>query len=153
MKRLAGLLAVLILAACSAGGEDAAFRKAIREASAEAKDAFEDFWARYEAPAENEYDFRIKIDIPGEALSADEGGGLWVEDVVRSEAGFTARAAAVAGTVSEGDRVSFVEADIRDWSFVRGEELIGHYTTRVMLPRLPPDQADALKSMFGENPD
>lgn len=153
MKRLAGWLAVLILAACSAGGEDFAFRKAIRAASAEAQAQFETFWAHYEAPAENEYDFRIKIDLQGEAPPTDEGGGLWVEDVVRTEAGFAARAASVAGTVSEGDAVSFVQADIRDWSFVRGEELIGHYTTRVLLPRLPPDQADALKSMFGENPD
>jgi uncharacterized protein YegJ (DUF2314 family) len=153
MRFVAGFLAVLFLAACSGGGEEAAFRKAMAEATAQAQARFDAFWASHEAPAENEYDFRVKIDRSVEAPLTVEGGGLWVEDVAPVENGFTGRASAAAGTIAEGDPVSFTRKDVRDWSFVRGEELIGHYTTRVLLPKLPPEQAEALKSMFGENPE
>ena len=152
MKRLAGCLLALLLVACSGGGEDAAFRKAMIVASEQAQARFEEFWAHYSAPAENEYDFRIKIDVPGEVEPTVEGGGLWVEEVIPVEAGYSGLAAAATGTIGEGEPVTFAARDIRDWSFVRGEQLLGHYTTRVMLPRLPPEQADALKSMFAENP-
>lgn len=153
MRWSAGFLALILLAACSGGGEDAAFRKAMTKASEQAQARFDDFWARYTAPAENEYDFRIKIDLAGEVPPVVEGGGLWVEAIVPLEAGYSARASAAAGQIGEGEPVTFAARDVRDWSFVRGEELIGHYTTRVMLPRLPPEQAEALKSMFGENPE
>ena len=56
------------------------------------------------------------------------------------------------GDLREGAIVEFDESQIVDWTFLRGEEAIGHYTTRVMLPRLPADQAEGLRSMFGENP-
>lgn len=153
MRWIAGFLALVLLAACSGGGEDAAFRKAMKAATEEAQARFDAFWASYQAPAENEYDFRIKIDLPGEAPPTEEGGGLWVEDVTLLDAGYSGLASAPAGAVGAGEPVSFTRKDIRDWSFIRGEQLIGHYTTRVLLPKLPRDQAEALKSMFGENPE
>lgn len=153
MKRLAGFLAALLLAACSGGGEEAAFHKAMTEASEQAQARFDDFWVRYRAPGENEYDFRVKIDVPGEIAPTAEGGGLWVEEIIEVEAGYSGLASAAAGSIAEGEPVTFAARDIRDWSFVSGEELVGHYTTRVLLPRLPPEQAEALKSMFAENPD
>ena len=153
MKRPAGCLLALLLAACSGGGEDAAFRKAMTEASEQAQARFDEFWARYRAPAEDEYDFRIKIDVPGEIPPTAEGGGLWVEEIVPLEAGYSGLAATAAGRIGEGEPVTFAARDVRDWSFVRGEQLVGHYTTRILLPKLPPEQAEALKSMFAENPE
>jgi len=52
----------------------------------------------------------------------------------------------------KGDVVEFTESAVQDWAFFKGEKLYGHYATRVMLPRLPADQADAMRSMFGANP-
>ena len=48
--------------------------------------------------------------------------------------------------------IDSTERQVLDWAFLRGEELIGHYTTRVMLPRMDAEQAEGLRSMFGENP-
>jgi hypothetical protein len=56
------------------------------------------------------------------------------------------------GDLKEGAIIEFTEKDVVDWAFLRGEELIGHYTTRVSLPRMDPVQAEGLRSMFGENP-
>jgi len=153
MRVIAVLSVALLLAACSGGGEDAAFRKKMLEAISQAQAGFDGFWQHHQTPAENEYDFRVKIDLPGEVPPTAEGGGLWLEEVIQLDDGYSGLASAPAETIGQGDPVSFARKDVRDWSFVRGEELIGHYTTRVMLPRLPPEQADALKSMFGENPE
>jgi uncharacterized protein YegJ (DUF2314 family) len=141
------LLAALALgsAACS-GGEEAAYRRALEQATKEARAQLPFFWEHYRAPLADAYDFRLKVEVE------EASEPVWVEEVAGQPEAFTALVAADAGGLSRGAVVAFAETDIVDWAFVRGEELLGHYTTRVMLPRLPPDQADALRSMFGENP-
>jgi uncharacterized protein YegJ (DUF2314 family) len=56
------------------------------------------------------------------------------------------------GPLKEGAIVEFDEEQVVDWAFLRGEELMGHYTTRVELSRMDAQRAADLRSMFGENP-
>jgi uncharacterized protein YegJ (DUF2314 family) len=80
---------------------------------------------------------------------------VWVENIARSPdkvVGELMVAPQYLGDLKEGAIVEFSEEQVVDWAFLRGEELIGHYTTRISLPRMDPEQAEALRSMFGENP-
>jgi uncharacterized protein YegJ (DUF2314 family) len=40
-----------------------------------------------------------------------------------------------------------------DWAFMRGDRLLGHYTTRVMLPRMDTTQAEWLRPLLSDTPE
>ncbi len=151
-------LSFALLAACSPAADDetareARYQKELEAASAEARAHLDYFWEHQAAPTETEYDFLLKV-----ALTPASGGEehVWVDQVSREGEAITgqlANAPALLEDLKEGDVVTFAEADVTDWAFFSGERLYGHYTTRVMLPRLPAEQAEAMRSMFGENPD
>ena len=68
---------------------------------------------------------------------------IWVSNIQRSGCSFTARLAnepvAMDG-YSLGSEVSFDSSMISDWGINAGEQLLGHYTTRVVISRLPETQ-------------
>ena len=98
--------------------------------------------------------FTLKVALP--RRDGKEGTEeVWVENVARGDSYLDGELMVdpeFLGPLREGAIVEFSEAQVIDWAFLRGEELIGHYTTRVMLPRMPQEQAEGLRSMFGENP-
>ena len=158
MKRLV-LAAGFLVIACSQPvdpehAREAAYQKALSAAATQARAHLSYFWTHEQAPAETEYDFRLKI-----ALRRNDGRSgetqAWVEAIARNGENLSGQLAS--GTpelvgVKKSDVVEFAEPQIVDWAFFSGEKLYGHYTTRVMLPKLPLEQADAMRSMFGENP-
>lgn len=148
------------LSACSApvdpeAAREAAYRQALAAATAEARAHLAYFWVHEQAPAESEYDFRLKVALP----RGDGHPGrveAWVDSAARDGDRLSGQLAADTPElpgVGRGEVVTFAEADILDWAFFSNERLYGHYTTRVMLPKLPPEQADAMRSMFGDNPE
>ena len=158
MKRLflaAGLLGVACSAPVDPGAaREAAYHKALSAAAGQARAHLGYFWMHEQAPSETEYDFRLKV-----MLRRTDGqvGDVqaWVEKPARDGEKLSGQLSA--GTLElrdakAGDAVEFAEPQIVDWAFFSGEKLYGHYTTRVMLPKLPLEQADAMRSMFGENP-
>jgi uncharacterized protein YegJ (DUF2314 family) len=144
------------LSACwSRPDDEAALQRALGEARRDAQRSLPDFWEHWASPSETEFDFRLRVrlaPIPG----ARERVDVWVEEIERGSG--SELSAALAQTLPElaplkrGDRLSFDETMIADWAFFREEELLGHYTTRVLLPRLPTDQAEALRSVLSEHP-
>jgi uncharacterized protein YegJ (DUF2314 family) len=158
MKFIAFTLA-LFAAACSppAGGgpEDARLKSELAAATEAARGKLAYFWEHFEAPEVDEYDFVLKAVLPrGDGEAGEEQ--VWVENIARD-------ADAVYGDLSvtpqfqpglvRGDPVTFPETAILDWAFFRGEELIGHYTTRVLLQIMPPDEAEIMRALFGDNPE
>jgi uncharacterized protein YegJ (DUF2314 family) len=156
MKRLFAILALAVLAACSgAKDEDAQYKADLAHATDQARGKLPYFWQHYDTPEVDEYDFSLKLAIPrkdGQPGNED----AWVENISRREANHYAGDLMVdpkfLGDLKRGAVIEFEDKQILDWAFLRGEELIGHYTTRVMLPHMPAEQAEGLKSMFGENP-
>jgi uncharacterized protein YegJ (DUF2314 family) len=152
------LVALLLLTACSAQDPEAAreakYRKDLAAATKQARAQLAYFWQHREAPEDDEYDFLLKVSFPPKD-GTKEDEQLWVEDLGKSEdiiSGNLSTTPAHQGETKKGDEVTFTEKQIVDWAFFQNEKLLGHYTTRVMLPRLPQDQAEAMSSMFGENP-
>jgi uncharacterized protein YegJ (DUF2314 family) len=159
MRRLAIVLA-LALSACSGGNADspaaieAQFQSDLHVASDHARARLSYFWEHFEAPAPGEYDFALKAALPrqnGEPGKEE----VWVENIARGEDHITGELRVdpkYLGELRKGSIVEFKESDITDWAMFRGQDLIGHYTTRVMLPRMDHDQAEGLRSMLAENP-
>lgn len=153
------VVAALLLAACSGGETDgvaseAKFQKDLAAATEQARARLPWYWEHFEAPEVDEYDFSLKVGLArrdGQPGNED----VWVEKIAKSEDKIVGELMVdpkYLGDLKEGSIVEFQESQILDWAFLRGEGLIGHYTTRVMLPRMDREQADGLRSMFGENP-
>ena len=151
--RIILLAAVLLLAACGES-EEARFKKDLAAATEEARGKLAYYWEHFDAPEIDEYDFSLKVALPRRD-GVDGVEEVWVENIARDDDNVVGELMVdplYLGELREGAIVDFTEAQVVDWAFLRGEELIGHYTTRVSLPRMDPEQAEGLRSMFGENP-
>ena len=152
------LAAAVLAAACSGAADDGSaetkYRKELAAATEQARGKLPYFWEHFEAPEVDEYDFSLKVAFP--RRDGQEGTeDAWVENIARDVATIKGELMVdpkYLGELRGGAIMDFSEKQIVDWSFLRGEELIGHYTTRVMLPTMPEEQAEGLRSMFGENP-
>ncbi len=153
------IAAGLLLSACSGPTDpevarEATYQKSLLAATLAARAHLPFFWTHEQAPTATEYDFRLKVSLPRKDGLPGKAQA-WLDRVARDGAALSGQLAAetpeLAG-LKQGDVVDFTEPQIVDWAFFSGEKLYGHYTTRVMLPKLPLEQADAMRSMFGENP-
>ena len=157
MIRTLLLACFLTLAACSGetGDDDAQYRQDLSAASDRAKAKLSFFWEHFDAPEVDEYDFSLKAAIPrrdGQPGSED----AWLENIARGDDKIVGELTVnprYLGELREGAIVEILPAQIIDWAFMRGDALLGHYTTRVMLPRLDPQQAEWLRPMLAGTPD
>lgn len=155
MRRLlAGVL--LALAACSGGaGDDAQYERDLAAAREQAKASLGFFWQHFSEPAQDEYDFSVKAALPRrDGIPGVEEA--WVENIARSPdkiVGELSVKPRFLGDLPEGAIVELQNDQIVDWSFMRGEKLLGHYTTRVMLPRMDTTQAEWLRPLLSAKPE
>lgn len=167
---MGALAAAMLVAGCgpqktpeqlAAEREDAAFEAAIQAASVQARAKLPYFWehkrAYDAAPTHDaiEYDFMLRV-----AFDRKDGvkgvERIWIEAVGEQGdgrySGFVATPPQHQGPLKRDDRIEFRERQIVDWAFVQGAGLVGHYTTRVELPRMDPEQAGNLRASLKENP-
>jgi uncharacterized protein YegJ (DUF2314 family) len=80
---------------------------------------------------------------------------IWVAPFVRDETGFAGLLANKPAYMpnAAGDLVAFGVDDIRDW-YILGEDgrMYGSFTTRVMLARMSPARAEAIRGYLSEAP-
>ncbi len=151
------LSCVVALAACSGETADpeAEYQRDLATATKNAQAKLPYFWEHFEAPLVDEYDFSLKAAIPrrdGQPGAED----VWLEYIARGDGKIVGELQIdprYLGELREGAVVEFHENQIVDWAFLRGNLLLGHYTTRVMLPRLDQLQQDYLRPMFAATPD
>jgi uncharacterized protein YegJ (DUF2314 family) len=155
MRRLL-LLACALLAACSAepANPDAEFDRELAAAREQARASLPFFWERFAEPADGEYDFSLKAAFPRRdgQPGAEEA---WVHYVARAPdkiVGELASAPRHLGDLTKGSIMEFQESQVVDWAFFQGDKLLGHYTTRVLMPRLDSMQADWMRSVLSDDP-
>lgn len=151
----------LVLAACSGGeaegpaAEEAKFQKDLSAATVQARERLSYFWEHFLAPQVDEFDFSLKAAIPRrDGLSGAED--VWLDNIAKAPdkiIGELSIAPRYLGTLEKGAIVEFQENQIVDWAFWRGDKLFGHYTTRVLLPRLDQLQQDFMRPLFEASPD
>ncbi|MEY2756558.1 MAG: hypothetical protein RIR33_336 [Pseudomonadota bacterium] len=154
-KRYAMLVA-LVLLACSGEPADpeAAYQRELAAAKDAARASLAAFWDRFATPEEGDYDFSLKAALP----RRDGKSGVeeaWVENVARSPSKIVGELSAqplYLGDLKEGAIVEFQESQIVDWAFMGGDRLFGHFTTRVMLPKMDGEQAGWLRPLLSETP-
>jgi len=155
MRRLV-VLAAVMLAACSAEPDnpEAEFERELAAARAQARAALPFFWEHFAEPGDGEYDFSLKAAFP----RRDGQGGAeeaWVQHVARAPdriVGELANDPRYLGNLGKGAIMEFQESQVVDWAFFQGEKLLGHYTTRVLMPRLDSMQAEWMRSVLSDDP-
>lgn len=106
-----------------------------------------DFYRHLARPERGEDRFMIKFDIaPGDAVEY-----VWANDLDRSATPMTGTLLSRPQQTNDqpGDRISIAEATIIDWLYIRNGVAQGAYTQRVLLDRMPPDEAAALRENMG----
>ena len=121
--------------------EDPEMAAAVARARAE----LPDFFGRHAAPAPGERDFVVKFDLGG------TGEMIWAGALQRDNdrlSGILSNQPLNAD-YRQGQRVDIPEEAIIDWAFVRDGRAQGHHTTRVLLSRVPPEQAAQVRAALG----
>ncbi len=162
---LAAGLAALSLAACGQsesaapadtavkGDEIVEFRAedaAMNAAIAEAKASLPVFLARLDSGALQSGD-SLKV-----GFHTDQGREhIWVDHIARKGDELTGTLANEPNWMPglhQGSPVTFDPALVTDWSYEKDGKLWGNYTTRVMLPSLAPEEAEAVKANLSDTP-
>jgi len=142
-----------LLASCGSGSKDEAIAIAEDDAAMnavilEARETLDDFVARLQNPQPTDRDFALKVEI------TDENGTehFWANEVRVTGDGFTAvinNDPNIVKSVDLGERVSVGRDMVSDWMYRDNEVMIGNHTLRVLLGKMPKDEADALKKQCG----
>ena len=155
MRKLVAAL-MLALAACSVADDpDAQFQRDLAGAKDKAQASLNLFWEHFAEPAPEEYDFSLKAALPRrDGVQGVEEA--WLENVARTPdkiVGELAVQPRFLGELKKGAIVEFQNGQVVDWAFMRGDRLLGHYTTRVMLPRMDTTQAEWLRPLLSDTPE
>ncbi|MBZ9558930.1 MULTISPECIES: DUF2314 domain-containing protein [unclassified Modicisalibacter] len=123
---------------------DVEMNKAIQKA----RESLDVFVERLKSPQDGDSNFTLKVAV------TDEQGTehFWVSDISLTSSGFEgviANEAEVVKAVSLGQKVSFDADVVSDWSFEHNGVKQGAFTLRVLLERMPEEQAEYYKQVVG----
>jgi uncharacterized protein YegJ (DUF2314 family) len=105
------------------------------------------FWKSYGAPAGGETDHALKVAVPGNGTTEH----FWLTRIKRDNgkiSGVISNQPQSVTSVKVGQRYEFTEDMISDWTFKRNGKLVGNETMRVLLPRMPEEQAAVYRKMY-----
>jgi uncharacterized protein YegJ (DUF2314 family) len=123
--------------------------QAMNGAVAEARRTLPLFWAALESGDGDRYS--LKAEFP----SRDASEHMWVRDIRRTASGYSGvlqnQPLDIPG-MNLGDRVTFTERQISDWSYVKGGLLWGAYTTRVMVDHMTPEEQSDWRRILSPTP-
>jgi uncharacterized protein YegJ (DUF2314 family) len=117
-------------------------------AIAKGRDTLPRFWQALDKPQPNEDGFALKVGLP-----TDSGGSehIWANGIERKDG-------KIFGTINNvpknlkkirfGQRIEIPEPLISDWVFHRSGRIVGGYTIRALLKRMPRDEAARLRAML-----
>lgn len=121
--------------------------KEMNAAIKKARTSLDVFWKSYETPGPGEADFVLKVAISGNGSTEH----FWLTRIQRDGenlSGLISNQPQSVKTVKIGQRFSFTTDMISDWTFKRNGKLVGNETMRVLLPRMPEEQAAVYRQMY-----
>jgi uncharacterized protein YegJ (DUF2314 family) len=113
-----------------------------------ARSSLVEFWKAFTSPRPGEQAFFLKVAIP---YGQNRNEHFWLSNITRDGerlVGTIENDPNYAKHVGRGQRYAFDEDHISDWMFRRNGKIVGAETLRVMLPRMPKDQADGLRAQL-----
>ncbi len=122
----------------------------VNAAIAEARRTLPEVWRRMAQRGPGESGLKV-------ALRTSRGGyeHIWVDSIVRQDGRITARLANDPDNIPGlklGSPVVVDPAAISDWSYRSGGRLYGHFTTRVLLKRASPEEAQQIQALLSPTP-
>lgn len=123
----------------------------MNEAIAAARKTLPLFWTAFSDRQPGDDGFSIKVHIE----QGQYGEHFWTRDVEKSGAEIHARIANDPNGVTSvklGQRIRVNPEQISDWTYWRNGMMQGAYTLRVMLPRLPKEQAAQFRARLAPLP-
>lgn len=158
--RLVPILGAALLLACAVAevvrAQDSSYIKIpnrdpeMEAAKAKARATLSQFWEKLERPGPGEEGFALKVSLP---YSPRDTEHIWTKDVERKDGKITAvinNRPRDVKTVRLGQRIEIREDQISDWMFVRNGKMVGNFTLRPMLARMPPADAARYRAMLEE---
>jgi uncharacterized protein YegJ (DUF2314 family) len=121
--------------------------KEMNAAIQRARRTIDTFWKSYEALSANETDHALKVAIAGNGTTEH----FWLTRIRRDGgklSGVVSNRPQNVKTVKLGQRYEFTAETISDWTFKRNGKLVGNETMRVLLPRMPEEQAAVYRQMY-----
>jgi uncharacterized protein YegJ (DUF2314 family) len=119
-------------------------------AQAKARATLAEFWSKLERPGPGESDFALKVGLPVNATAQEH---IWVANIQRGGGKIFGRISnepVDLKTVKRGQRIEIVEDQISDWTYLRDGKIVGNFTVRPILNRLPPQEAERYRAMLAE---
>lgn len=157
----AAVLATPMVAACSSEGaseppdriintkaDDAALNAAMKQAY----DTVDVFWAKFEAKPADVSDYVIKLGMTGEDGFKEF---IWAEPIRREGDQVVARLANEPEHLRGlrfGSEVRVSQSLIADWSYSRNGRVYGHFSTRVLLPKMTPEERGQVEGQLSPTP-
>lgn len=122
----------------------------LAKAIEQARQTLPEFWAMHGKPEPGVDDFALKVAVMAPKSRMREF--IWITSVTRSDDGkITGRIDTSPGHVKAvklGQPLTFEEADIADWMFMRNGKIVGNWTLRPVMKRMPMGEADMFRSML-----
>jgi uncharacterized protein YegJ (DUF2314 family) len=118
----------------------------MNDAIAQAKVGVEDFIKIISAGDIETYSVKAPVK-DGEAIEH-----FWLKEVRYSNGMFTGKIdndPGIVTTVKLGQEIKVSRDEITDWLYIRGGKMEGNYTLRVLIKRMPPDDAAQIKKQLG----
>jgi uncharacterized protein YegJ (DUF2314 family) len=118
-------------------------------AIATARSKLPDFWKVFDQPAPGDSDFALKVQI------TDPNGTehFWVNELERTDGtihGTINNDPGIVQSVKFGQRIEVPEADISDWTYMRGGKMFGNYTLRPLFKSMSQEEVEQFKSILAE---
>ena len=119
-------------------------------AQAKARASLPDFWKKFAHPSANENRFMLKVMMP---YSEKDVEHIWVGDIELKDDKINATVGNTPKNVTYvkfGQRIEFEQDQISDWMYYRDGKIVGNFTKRPLLARMPPDEAARYRAMLAE---
>jgi len=148
----AALMLVLLVAAPAAAQDHivgvAANDPEMNSAIVRARGGLPVFFGHATAPGPGESQFLIKFDLLPEPAKTEF---IWAEVIGHTPGVTVARLVNTPGDARfrAGQQVTVRDQDVIDWGYRKDGVMQGNYTTRVLLKRVPPEEAAADRKSLG----
>jgi uncharacterized protein YegJ (DUF2314 family) len=120
------------------------------EAQVKARASLDRFWAVQASPRSGEEGFALKVAVP---VQGSETEHIWTNNITREGQkvlGTVNNTPRRARTLRLGDRIEIVPDRISDWMYLRNGRIVGNFTLRPLLKRMPPAEAERYRAMLAE---
>ena len=120
----------------------------MEEAKSKARSTLAHFWEKLASPGAGEEGFALKVALPYGENNTEH---IWTKDVERKDGKISAVINNVprdVKTVRAGQRIEVADGQTSDWMYMRKGKIVGNYTMRPLLKRMPAQDAARYRAML-----